>query len=134
MAGVAQAGPQTATGMNQNLNRNANRGGQRQNQNQNQGDNQPTRTVRPRLVVAFSTPIASGSAMTARLSTRMQKIQKAGFEGVTVEVDGRTAILRGEVASEEARRMAKLIVKLEPGIRTVQNELVVVSPEPLPVE
>ncbi len=88
------------------------------------------RTVRPQIIVAFSPPAATADVLTSRLTTRMKKIQKAGFEGVSVEVEGRHAILRGEVTSEDAKRMAKMLVKLEPGIKSVQNELVVVSPQP----
>jgi osmotically-inducible protein OsmY len=133
--GLAPAGGQQTQGQNQFQNRNNSRGRGGQNQNQNQAggaNNQQQRTIRPQLVVAFSTPAPTAETVAARLSTRMQKIPKTGFKGVTVEVDGRKAILRGEVSSEDDSRMAVMMARLEPGIRTVKNELVVKEPAPAP--
>jgi hypothetical protein len=38
--------------------------------------------------------------------------------------------LRGEVSSEDDSRMAAMMARLEPGIRSVKNELVVKAPAP----
>ena len=117
--------PTTTTQNQRGQNRNtANRGGQ--GQNQGQANNQQQRTVRPQLIVAFSAPRPSTEVLSDRIASRLTKIGKQkGYEGVTVEVDGRTATLRGEVDSAEAKRMASMLVKLEPGIRSVQNEITV---------
>jgi len=136
--GLAPAGGQATTGQNfQGQNRNTGRGGQgrNQNQNQNQGgaNQQQQRVIRPQLVVAFNTPLPSAGTMTSRLSKRLSKVQNANYDGVAVEVDGRKAILRGEVDSAEARRMAAMLVKLEPGVRSVQNELTI-RETPTPAE
>src|SRR5262245_39742746 len=119
-------------GQNQGQNRNSRgRGGQNQNQNQAGANNQQQqRTIRPQLVVGFTPPTPTAETLAARLSTRMQKIQRGGFKGVTVEVDGRKVILRGEVNSDEDSRMAAMMARLEPGIRSVKNELVVKEPAP----
>jgi hypothetical protein len=55
---------------------------------------------------------------------------------VQVEIDGDTAVLRGAVASESERRIAERMVKLEPDVRRVRNELLVTggSPRPAPIQ
>jgi hypothetical protein len=122
--------------MNQNQGQNRNngrgRGGQNQNQNQAGNNNQQQRSIRPQLVVAFTPPAPAAGTVATRISTRLQKIQRGGFKGVTVEMDGKRAILRGEVSSEDDSRMAAMMARLEPGIRSVKNELVVKEPAPQP--
>jgi osmotically-inducible protein OsmY len=133
--GLTPTTGQQMPGQNQGQNRNTGRGRGGQNQNQNQvggANNQQQRTIRPQLVVAFNAPTPTAELVAARLSTRMKKIPKAGFKDVTVEVDGRKAILRGEVNSEDDSRMAAMMARLEPGIRSVKNELVVKEPAPEP--
>jgi hypothetical protein len=56
-----------------------------------------------------------------------------------VSLVGRTAVLRGAVASERDRELAEALVRFEPGISDVQNDLQIaplglrpVTPEPLP--
>ena len=136
--GLAPAGGQATTGQNfQGQNRNNTRGqGRNQNPNPNQnqgGANQQQRVIRPQLVVAFSTPLPAAGTMTSRLSKRLNRVQNANYDGVAIEIDGRKAILRGEVESAEARRMAAMLVKLEPGVRSVQNELTI-REQPAPAE
>jgi hypothetical protein len=131
--GLAPAGGQQTTTQNQFQNRNNGRGRGGQNQNQNQAganNNQQQRTIRPQLVVGFTPPAPTADVVATRLSTRLQKIQRGGFKGVTIEMDGRRAILRGEVSSDDDSRMAAMMARLEPGIRSVKNELVVKEPAP----
>ena len=45
-----------------------------------------------------------------------------------VSVEGRTAILRGAVATARDRELAEALVQFEPGISDVQNDLQVTSP------
>ncbi len=45
--------------------------------------------------------------------------------GINVGVQGRTVVLSGNVASARERRRAEAIVRLSPGVRVVQNDLVV---------
>ena len=42
-----------------------------------------------------------------------------------IEIQGRTVILRGSVATEHDRDLAERVVRLEPGVEQVQNQLVV---------
>jgi osmotically-inducible protein OsmY len=46
----------------------------------------------------------------------------ARFRGVDVRLDGRTAYLSGQVDNESDKRMAVLLVRLEPGVSTVVDE------------
>ena len=50
--------------------------------------------------------------------------------GVTVYMDGRTAILTGVVETAKDRRMSELLVKLEPGVSQVDNRLTLVERSP----
>jgi len=51
---------------------------------------------------------------------------------IEVSVEGRTAILRGQVVSESDRALAEQLVLFEPGISAVQNDLQVKPPAPKP--
>jgi hypothetical protein len=55
---------------------------------------------------------------------------------VNVGLEGRTAVLRGTVATEDARQLAEGLARLEPEVLAVRNELVVTGSgtraEPLP--
>ncbi len=55
----------------------------------------------------------------------LQRIQ--GLRTVDVQVENGVAVLRGIAESVEARRLAELLVKMEPGVRSVRNEIEVVS-------
>jgi BON domain len=46
-------------------------------------------------------------------------------KGVSVSVEDGVVVLRGEVASERDRRLAEGIMRLEPGVAEVRNELIV---------
>jgi hypothetical protein len=44
--------------------------------------------------------------------------------GVSVQVDGDTVVLQGQVSTNEERRLLESIVRLTPGVNVVRNELV----------
>ena len=46
-------------------------------------------------------------------------------QGATVTFDGSTVVLKGSVASEGDRKLAQQMALLEPGVRSVRNELAV---------
>ena len=86
----------------------------------------------PTLEIGFDLP-----NRTAKLSselTRHLQASPANRQGsrIAVSVEGRTAILRGEVASESDRTLAEQLVLFEPGISTVQNDLQVKRSAPKP--
>jgi hypothetical protein len=45
--------------------------------------------------------------------------------GVRIEVSGSTVILRGRVADDDERRLIEGMVRMEPGVREVRNELTI---------
>ncbi|MCA9132636.1 MAG: BON domain-containing protein [Planctomycetales bacterium] len=51
----------------------------------------------------------------------------SSLDGVQLEMEGRTAIIRGQVASEADVQLAERLLSLEPGIDSVRNELVVLN-------
>lgn len=114
-------------------------GRQRQGQqNNNMNDNQagqgrrarkPVRTTR---IVGFEYPLPAAPRMTQTLSTHLEKSLKVRLQpGVEVALEGRTATLRGVVATDHDRDVAEQLVLLEPGVSAVQNELTVTpTPEP----
>ena len=68
-----------------------------------------------------------------RVQNRLARIPRLRENGpLTVEMDGRIAVLQGEVASEDARDLVARVVLLEPGISDVQNELRVAKPKTAP--
>ncbi|MEM8911555.1 MAG: BON domain-containing protein, partial [Planctomycetota bacterium] len=52
--------------------------------------------------------------------------QNRTFRGLSVQVTGRRAVLSGEVRSDSDRRMSELLLRLEPGISSVDNRVLVV--------
>jgi hypothetical protein len=47
---------------------------------------------------------------------------------LAVKLQGQTAILEGEVATDHDRRVAEQLVRLEPGVWEVRNLLIVAAP------
>jgi hypothetical protein len=80
----------------------------------------------PRLQVSFDFQPRPQGEVSTKLAGRLGSILSLGeSSSIEVLVEGDVAILRGEVASERDRRMAGLIVLLEPGIADSRNELTV---------
>jgi hypothetical protein len=101
------------------------------NQNRMNGGQQANqRTIRTRLLADFGVQAVApvGERRTA-IVTRMQKLPAgARFAGTNIDMDGRTAILRGTVATDRDRRLAERLLMLEPGVDSVRNELTVTEP------
>jgi hypothetical protein len=77
-------------------------------------------------VMRFSAPQVQSSRLQADLQGMFNR--SAAFRlpaGVRVEVDGATVILRGRVADDDERRLAEGMVRMEPGVREVRNELII---------
>jgi hypothetical protein len=117
----------------------AGRGQQRQNANQDDGfggsgRNGTRRPLRASLNVDFEyrpvVPATLGTQLQTQLS-RSRGIKRLG--DITVEMDGRTAVLRGEVATERDRALAGRLALLEAGVSQVRNELLVESAVNKPV-
>ena len=78
--------------------------------------------LRSAVEVAPRSPRMVQQAATERF---LQLAGKPALRGIQVTMDGRTAILTGAVASERDRRMSQLLVQLEPGVRNVENRIVI---------
>jgi len=94
----------------------------------------PAGMYRPRLRVAFEfSPQPSGTVSTA-LARQLHTCPGLHLRSpIEVYLEGETATLRGEVASERDRTLARLMVLFEPGISVVRNELVVTPARPTPL-
>lgn len=98
--------------------------------------------VRTTFSVGFPLPDVSSGQVQQRLSRTLSSasIAAPGDIDVTVttratgpeEATGVTAVLRGRVASQEDRAVAEQLVRLDPGVASVQNELEVMGDAPLP--
>jgi len=99
-----------------------------QNGQRGQGQGQTQLVVPIRL--GFQRPPVSAPQFSAAFSQRLSKMPAlSGMGPIQVSLTGRTAILRGTVASDSDRQLAAALASLEPEVAEVQNELVVRSPE-----
>jgi hypothetical protein len=94
------------------------------NQQQSQ-QNRAQPNIRITLNMGFQ-PAAAAPGQMEAFSQRLQKLPGIRFVGpVESELVGRTAVLRGTVASEADRELAEALALMEPDVRDVRNELVV---------
>lgn len=86
------------------------------------------RPIRTRLRSAIKVAPMPTAELQRNAISRFRSLPSTpALRGVNVVVRDRTAILTGVVASDGDRRMSELLMRLEPGIRTVENQ-VTVSP------
>ena len=96
------------------------------------GTGQRTSTqMRTLLRVGFTHPVAAPSAVSTALARRLLDSRRVQVVGpLEVVIQGRTATLRGVVATHYDRALAEQLARLEVGIWQVQNELAVaVAPD-----
>ncbi len=106
-------------------------GGLGQQQQQQQGNRQ----VRTHVVIGFTHPLQdpANAAQVRKLRSRvlnridrmLQRALRERAAGVQLRLEGSTAVLVGSVASDHQKELAERLVKLEPGIESVRNELTV---------
>ena len=125
----------------------ANRGGMN-NQNQNMmnnqmqggmgggfgGANKAAPVIRARQKIAFTHTAPHLPTVSTNLETRLNKMtvfKKASNLNLSVNPGGEL-VLKGAVASAEQAKLAENLARLEPGVRTVRNELT--FPEPVATE
>src|SRR4051794_3982456 len=103
---------------------------QQQAQKASRTANQPLGQFRVPLRLGFQPPAIAPQRLNA-FSTRLTKIPGLAKVGpVEATLEGRTAVLRGSVATEADRQLAEGLARLEPEVLTVRNELVVGSAGP----
>ena len=89
-------------------------------------DQQQRTPVRTTIHVAFEYPQPVSDELSSALADRLNRLSVfRGRVPIEVSVQGDTAILWGEVASEHGRALAGQLARLEAGIWHVRNELVV---------
>ena len=91
-----------------------------------QNQNDPRMSLRIPFRIGFTVNRAAPELVQSRAQNRLQRIPAlAKYVGVTVQMDGRTAVLNGTVGTERDKRLVELVLRLEPGIREIENELTV---------
>jgi hypothetical protein len=95
--------------------------------------NQPQGQFRVPMRLGFApAPMPPGQA--PRITTQLSKVQgltRLGPINASLE-GGQIAVLQGTVATEADRQLAEGLVRLEPGVMAVRNELVVAQPGATP--
>ncbi|MFG0254345.1 MAG: BON domain-containing protein [Rhodopirellula sp. JB053] len=112
------------------------------NNNANSSSNS-TPPIRTRLRSGVQIPAGTMSNRVPRQISAQSRFQAAGtlqprgeglagvaggyagnpYSGVNVQLQNGTAVLQGNVASEKDRRMSELLMRLEPGVSSVQNRI-----------
>jgi hypothetical protein len=84
-----------------------------------------SRALRIRYTLGFRAPIIATSAIAARLakSFAQETFLIDGEPAINARIDGARIVLKGQVVSAEARRLAVQIASLEPGVWEVEDQL-----------
>jgi len=99
-------------------------------QRSRQGGTQGQTQIRIPLRLGFQPQVVAAPRFNTSFADRLAKMPSFQRVGpINVSLEGRTAILRGTVASESDRQLAASLARLEPEVLAVQNELVVGSTE-----
>ena len=87
---------------------------------------QAKKMIRPivKVDIEVERPSSVGRATDAKVRLDRIPLPKK-LQGVTSSVVGDVVVLRGQVATESDKRLVERLVKLEPGIDSVQNEVTV---------
>jgi hypothetical protein len=90
---------------------------------------QPQGQFRVPLRLGFQPTVIQPQTFSVIVSTRLTRIPGLSKVGpIEASLEGRTAVLRGTVATEADRQLAEGLALLEPEVMAVRNELVVGSP------
>jgi hypothetical protein len=90
--------------------------------------------IRVRLVPAFDMPANVSAPTSVEIQTRLTRVMQSRSVGSPqVEFVGRTAFLRGVVATERERALLGKIASLEPGVSKVENLVTIQGPPAAPV-
>lgn len=88
-------------------------------------------TIRPQQRIAFDFPKPVADRIEVNTRMRFDKIslKRPQLTGIDIAVnDAGEAVLTGKVSSENHRKLAEQLVRLEPGVRSITNNLETVSP------
>ena len=102
---------------------------QLQNFARNTGRAGTPRALRVPIELGFTGPVATLGANPERIQSRLDRIPQIREMGeVRVQMEGRVAVLQGQVATPQERDLVARMMLLEPGIGDVRNELEVTGP------
>ena len=88
-------------------------------------------TIRTIDRATFSYPKRTSASVGATVDASFRRLARrhTGLREVTVVVGAdNQAVLRGTVGSDEDRKLAAVVARLEPGVRSVRNEIRVATP------
>jgi len=95
--------------------------------------NRSRRIIRPRQQIAFDfpKPAATSIATTVRAHFTEFSSQQPTLAGIHIDLNGEGRLtLSGKTASAETKRLAEMLARIEPGVRSIQNEITVTATEP----
>lgn len=132
IGGNQRTGQQQNNRQDQQNNRQGNFGQNDFNNQNGQGQQaqDPKRAIRPQYRVAFDEPVIPAADIRSALQPQFEFLtQLPALRGVAYELDTEgVVVLRGSVATPSQRRLAENVVKLEPGVKKVRNELTLNEP------
>jgi hypothetical protein len=101
----------------------------------NQNQNSTNSKVRATVSLGFEVAPPTNAVATQAINDRLSRIPSSILNGVTVEINGRTATIRGEVNAPSDGKVIERLLSLEPGIDAVDNELTYANGQapPMPV-
>ncbi len=85
--------------------------------------------ARPQQRIAFTYPKANLVATQVQMSDRFQRMTGASGASASISDEG-VVTLTGVVTSDDSRKLAEALARLEPGVRSVVNELKVDTVSP----
>jgi len=78
----------------------------------------------PRLEIAFDTDVSEPSPELAAVKARVsERVTGVAGDNVELTIEGRTAFLTGAVSSHRAAELAEQLLRFEPGVDRVENNL-----------
>jgi osmotically-inducible protein OsmY len=98
------------------------------NQQNNFSNQQNRRTIRPQQKIAFQYPQRAQETIQTRLNTQFERLQttRPELEGVEIVLAANNeVVLRGQVRTEEDKKLAAMYARMEPGVRSIKNELTI---------
>lgn len=89
-----------------------------------------TQPIQPQLKANFTFSTPAQTVVTGKIDTRFSKLSdRVSVKGVQLSSSEGVVTIRGTVASDDDRRVAEQLVRLEPGVKSVKNEITV-TPKP----
>ncbi len=83
--------------------------------------------VRTRLRSAIDVQLSSPATVQQAATQRFRSLpSQPQMRGVNVSMQGKTAVISGVVGSDRDRRMSELLMRLEPGVGRVDNQVIVI--------